>query len=59
MPRVRKLEAYKSIIIEAYTLGASIKGLASTYAVSPGTIKNILKRSGTTLRPRGRPRKEK
>lgn len=58
MPRVRKLEAYKQIIIEAYSLGASIKGLAATYAVSPGTIKNILKRSGQTIRPQGRPRKE-
>jgi transposase len=59
MPRVRKLEAYKSIVLEAYANGASIKGLASTYAVSPGTIKNILKRANVTIRPQGRPRKEK
>jgi len=59
MPRVRKLEAYKSIIRDAYDNGASIKGLAATYAVSPGTIKNILKRANVTIRPQGRPRKEK
>ncbi len=58
MPRVRKLEAYKQIITDAYTAGANIKGLASTYTVSSGTIKNILKRAGITIRPQGRPRKE-
>lgn len=59
MPRVRKLEAYKAIILEAYANGASIKGLAAMYAVSPGTIKNILKRANVIVRPQGRPRKEK
>ncbi len=59
MPRVRKLEAYKDIITEAYAKGASLKDLAITYAVSSGTIKNILKRANVPRRLRGRPRKEK
>jgi len=54
MPRVRKLAALESIIIEGYRLGSSIDLIASTYNVSPGTIRAILARNGVTIRKQGR-----
>ena len=54
MPRVRKLEALRDVIVEGYQLGASIDLIASTHNVSPGTVRNILIRQGVTLRKQGR-----
>lgn len=54
MPKVRKLESIKDVIISGYNLGVSITLLASTYNVSSGTIRNILIRQGVTLRKQGR-----
>jgi hypothetical protein len=54
MPRVRKLESFKSVIAEGYLLGTSIDLIASTHNVSPGTIRNILIRQGVVLRKQGR-----
>lgn len=54
MPRVRKLEASKEIIADAYMKGASMADLGSTYGVSEGTIRNILRRLNVTLRKQGR-----
>jgi lambda repressor-like predicted transcriptional regulator len=55
MPRVRKLEAQKTPIALTYSnLGWTIRQLASFHNVSPGTIRNVLKREGVVLRNRGR-----
>ena len=59
MPRVRKLEALKDIIVASYRMGTSIDLIASTHNVSPGTIRNILIRQGVTLRKQGRQAKDK
>ena len=59
MPRVRKLEAIKDVIVSSYNLGASIDLIASTHNVSPGTIRNILIRQGVPLRKQGRKPKDK
>lgn len=54
MPRIKKLTALEDIIIEAYLNGTSLENLATNYNVSPGTIRNILKRRGIMLRKQGR-----
>lgn len=55
MPRIRKLEAQAAQIAMTYTnAGFTIRQLAVLHSVSPGTIRNILKRQGTSLRKRGR-----
>lgn len=55
MPRVRKLQAETPQIAASYVnLGLTIRELAEIHAVSPGTIRNILKREGVVLRKRGR-----
>lgn len=59
MPRVRKLEALKDLIVASYRMGTSIDLIASTHNVSPGTIRNILIRQGVTLRKQGRQAKDK
>ena len=59
MPRVRKLEAVKDIIVASYNLGTSIDLIASTHNVSAGTIRNILIRQGVSLRKQGRKPKDK
>lgn len=59
MPRVRKLEAINDVIVSSYEMGVSIDLIASTYSVSPGTIRNILIRQGVTLRKQGRKPKDK
>lgn len=54
MPRVRKLAALESIIVEGYRLGSTIELMAATHNVSPGTIRSILVRNGVTIRKQGR-----
>lgn len=54
MPRVKKLTAVEDAVVVGYNHGTSLEALASTYNVSPGTIRNILKRRGVTLRKQGR-----
>ena len=54
MPRVRKLEAFKDLIVASYRMGTSIDLIASTHNVSAGTIRNILIREGVALRKQGR-----
>jgi len=55
----RKLAPVKGYVIEGYSNGATIRDLAITYDVSPGTIRNLLIDNGITLRSPGRRRKEK
>ena len=59
MPRVRKLEVLKDLIVASYRMGTSIDLIASTHNVSPGTIRNILIRQGVALRKQGRQAKDK
>ena len=59
MPRVRKLEALKDLIVASYNMGTSIDLIASTHNVSPGTIRNILIRQNVALRKQGRRPKDK
>jgi len=59
MPRVRKLESIKDVIVASYNLGTSIDLIASTHNVSPGTIRNILIRQNVPLRKQGRRPKDK
>jgi hypothetical protein len=54
MPRVKKLSAIESAIVDGYLAGGSLEALATVYNVSPGTIRAILKRRDVTLRKPGR-----
>jgi DNA-directed RNA polymerase specialized sigma24 family protein len=54
MPRVRKLQAEEEQIGLSYRSGLTIRELAGFHGVSPGTIRNILRRNGEDLRKRGR-----
>jgi hypothetical protein len=59
MPHKRKLVKEEELIVEAYTVhDRTLRELACFHNVTPGTIRNILRRRGVTLRGRGR-RKEK
>lgn len=57
MPRVKKLTALETTIVEGYQAGGSLTLLALVYKVSPGTIRSILKRHGVVLRRQGRKKK--
>lgn len=55
MPHKRVLVREEELIIEAYTQHArTLKQIALFYGVTPGTIRNILRRRDVTLRVRGR-----
>ena len=54
MPKIRKLSSLELIVVEGYMNGSSLETLADHYNVSPGTIRNILKRHGVMLRKQGR-----
>jgi len=55
MPRLRKLEAHAKQIVASYeNAGFTIRKLAEFHSVSPGTIRNILRREGASLRKTGR-----
>lgn len=58
MPRVKKLTAIEAIIVQGYLAGGSLERLADTHNVSPGTIRNVLKRQGIELRKQGRKKKD-
>jgi hypothetical protein len=55
----RKLASVKGYIIEGYTYGSTLRDLAITYDVSPGTIRNLLIDNGISLRSPGRRRANK
>jgi predicted transcriptional regulator len=60
MPRIRKLEAQAKQIVASYeNANFTIRKLAEVHNVSPGTIRNILRREGALLRKRGRSPKSK
>ena len=46
------------MVVMAYNNGATLRTIAGAYRVSPGTIRNILLRSGIDLRKRGRKTRE-
>lgn len=52
--KVRKLSMEAPIITEAYNNGATLRSLAQQFGVSSGTIRTLLKRTGVTLRNKGR-----
>lgn len=55
MPHKRKLIGKEDLIEEAYLVhGRTLKELALFHFVTPATIRNLLRRRGVTLRPRGR-----
>ena len=55
MPHKRKLVREEDLIVEAYTQhDRTLRELACFHQVSPGTIRNILKRRGIDCRQRGR-----
>lgn len=53
-----KLVAEQGQIREAYRNGATLQEIGAVYNASPGTVRNILRDMGETLRPRGRRRRE-
>lgn len=54
MPRIVKLCKEEPYVVDSYKSGVDIRTIAKHYNVSPGTIRNILVRSGQVMRPRGR-----
>jgi transposase len=43
-------------VAKAYAKGDSVASIGETFGLSAGTIRDIVKRTGGTLRPVGRPK---
>jgi hypothetical protein len=54
----RKLITEAPQVVEGYKNGLTLRALGEFYGVSAGTIRNILKREGQTIRGRGRRRRD-
>lgn len=55
---MRKLTREAPLVIDSYIRGADLRSVANAFNVSPGTVRNILKRHNIPLRKRGRRKKE-
>ncbi len=52
-----KLSMVHEQVREAYRNGATLRQIGDVHGVSPGTVRNVLKEMGETLRLRGRRKK--
>lgn len=52
-----KLATAREQVREAYLNGATLRQIGEVHSVSPGTVRNVLKDMGVTLRSRGRRKK--
>lgn len=52
-----KLATCQDQVREAYRNGATLRQIGEVHGVSAGTVRNILKEMGETMRPRGRRKK--
>lgn len=52
-----KLAACQDQVREAYRNGATLRQIGEVHGVSAGTVRNVLKEMGETLRSRGRRKK--
>jgi transposase len=52
-----KLAVVREKVLEAYRNGATLRQIGEVHGVSPGTVRNVLKEMGESLRSRGRRKK--
>ena len=52
-----KLATAHEQVREAYRNGATLRQIGEVHGVSAGTVRNVLREMGETLRPRGRRKK--
>ena len=52
-----KLSTAHDQVRAAYRNGATLRAIGEVHGVSPGTVRNLLREMGETLRPRGRRKK--
>ena len=53
----KKLAAVRSLVVNGYKEGSTLRELSEIYEVAPGTVRNLLLQQAVELRSRGRRRK--